>query len=157
MSENRKKYRSPQVDAGPLHNALYLSFREMVIVIPLVLAAAIWLLPYLWEKSEKFDFQEPDFRISYDLRDDYWSYRQWVDDAAENYDVMFVGDSVVWGMYTDNAHTLSHCYNAAKGRGEAANLRYRRSSSGSLEGLMADFGPRTARQEEYICISTRCG
>ncbi|MDD4818209.1 MAG: hypothetical protein PHI85_09590 [Victivallaceae bacterium] len=149
MSENRKKYRS--LKSMPVRcNALYLSFREMVIVIPLVLAAAIWLLPYLWEKSEKFDFQEPDFRISYDLRDDYWSYRQWVDYAAENYDVMFVGDSVVWGMYTDNAHTLSHCYNAQKDEAAAANLGIDGLHPVALEGLMADFGRGLRGKKIYL-------
>ena len=149
MSENKKKYRSLKSMPGRC-NALYLSFREMLIVIPLALAVSLWLLPYLWERSEKYDFQEPDFRISYDLRDDYWSYRQWGDYAAEKYDVMFVGDSVVWGMYTDNFHTLSHYYNEKKGEPAAANLGIDGLHPVALEGLMADFGRGLRDRKIYL-------
>jgi hypothetical protein len=150
MSDGKKKkYRS--LKSMPFGgNALRLSWKELLFVVPAALALAFWVIPYLYGKWETFDFSEPDFRISYNFRDDYWVYEKWADYAARNRDVLFVGDSVIWGMYTDNAHTLSACYNRLKGRQVAANLGIDGLHPVALEGLMRDFGGAIRDRKVYL-------
>jgi len=119
-------------------------------VVPAALVLALWVIPHLYGKWEQFDFGESNFRISYDFRDDYWVYGKWAEYAAKNCEVMFVGDSVIWGMYTDNDHTLSACYNAQKGKPVAANLGIDGLHPVALEGLMRDFGGAIRNKKVYL-------
>ncbi len=147
--EKKRRYRS--LKAMPFGgNALRLSWREMLVVVPAALVLALWVIPYLYGKWEQFDFGEPNFRISDDLRDDYWVYGKWAEYAAKNREVMFVGDSVIWGMYTDNNHTLSACYNALKGKPVAANLGIDGLHPVALEGLVRDFGGAIRNKKVYL-------
>jgi len=147
--EKKKKYRS--LKAMPFGcNGLRLSWKELLVVVPSTLVLVLWLLPYCYGTWEKFNFNEPDFRISYDFRDDYWVYGKWADYAACHYDVLFIGDSVVWGMYTGNSHTLSAFYNKKKGRPAAANLGIDGLHPVALEGLLADFGGAIRHKKVYL-------
>jgi len=81
-----------------------------------------------------------DFRISYDSRDDYWVYRKWADKAAQEYPVIFLGDSVVWGMYVDSSSTLPARINSRLNRQVVANLAIDGMHSVALEGLLQSYG-----------------
>ncbi len=149
MNGKKKKYRS--LKAIPYGgNYLRLSFKELIILLPLTLLAAFYLLPFLHGKIEKFNFNTPDFRLSYNLRDDYYSYQKWAEYAAENYDVMFIGDSVIWGMYTDNEHTLAHYYNELHEKPIAANLGIDGLHPVALEGLVKHFGGAIKDKKVYL-------
>ena len=102
-------------------NGLWLRPREWAAVLPLVLAV-LWLALPRWH-ARRLDVELPkDFRLSYKLRDDYLLYRSIAEKAVRTHPALFIGDSVVWGMYVRNDHALPAVLNAKRGGGEIANL-----------------------------------
>ena len=77
--------------------------------------------PSLWHRAEKFAL-EPDYRIPHDLSNDYWLYERFAGLAADHYDTLLIGDSVVWGEYVTRQETLSHYLNELAGQERYANL-----------------------------------
>ena len=77
--------------------------------------------PSLWHHAEKFAL-EPDYRIPHDLSNDYWLYERFAGLAADHYDTLLIGDSVVWGEYVTRQETLSHYLNELAGQERFANL-----------------------------------
>ena len=113
--------RSPvERDAIALSNGIRLTGREWV---GLGLFAVVILIfaPSLWHHTEKFAL-EPDYRIPHDLSNDYWLYERFAGLAADHYDTLLIGDSVVWGEYVNRQETLSHYLNELAGEERFANL-----------------------------------
>src|SRR5262249_11807637 len=111
----------PDKPEGPTtSNGIHLSGREWlgagIFALALVLAG-----PTLWKQTEKLEV-EPDYRMPYDLSNDYWLYERYARLAAEHYDTLLVGDSVVWGQYVTREQTLSHYLNQLAGQERFANL-----------------------------------
>jgi hypothetical protein len=77
--------------------------------------------PSLWQRAETFAL-EPDYRIPHDLSNDYWLYERFAGLAAQHFDTLLVGDSVVWGEYVTRQETLSHYLNDLVGEERFANL-----------------------------------
>lgn len=77
--------------------------------------------PLLGRHAEKFAL-EPDYRIPHNLSNDYWLYECFAGLAADHYDTVLLGDSVVWGEYATRQQTLSHYLNEETGRERFANL-----------------------------------
>jgi hypothetical protein len=94
--------------------------------------------PQLWKQLEHFELQ-PDYRISHDLSNDYWLYRRFVDLAAERYDRLILGDSVVWGEYVTREQTLSHYLNVQTGSERYANLGLDGAHPLALGGLIEHY------------------
>ncbi|HEV3263514.1 MAG TPA: hypothetical protein VG013_42150, partial [Gemmataceae bacterium] len=84
-------------------NAVRLSVRQWIVVGIFTLAMVL-LSPSLWRKAEKFDL-EPDYRVPYDLSNDYWLYDRYARLAASEYDTLLIGDSVIWGQYVTRQQT----------------------------------------------------
>ena len=61
-------------------------------------AMILVLAPAVFNRAEKFAL-EPDYRIPHDLSQDYWLYECYAGLAADRYDLLLIGDSVVWGEY----------------------------------------------------------
>ena len=77
--------------------------------------------PSLWKRVETFAL-EPDYRMPHDLSNDYWLYERFAGLAADHYDTLLIGDSVVWGEYVTRQETLSHYLNELAGQERYANL-----------------------------------
>ncbi|HZU35380.1 MAG TPA: hypothetical protein VFA18_05710 [Gemmataceae bacterium] len=119
-------------------NAIRLSGRQWVVVGLLALAMIVGL-PRLWKKAETFTL-EPDYRMPYALSTDYWLYDRYARAASEQYDVLLVGDSVIWGQYVDRQHTLAHELNQLAGRERFANLGLDGVHPAALAGLLEYYG-----------------
>ncbi|MFA6101405.1 MAG: hypothetical protein WCV67_01060 [Victivallaceae bacterium] len=120
-------------------NTFRLSFKELAVTGAIIIIGVLFLLPYIWGGIEKIRTGN-EFRIAYDSRDDYWVYKKWADKAAEEYPVIFLGDSVVWGMYVDSGSTLSAKLNRKLNRQAVANLAIDGMHSVALEGLLKYYG-----------------
>lgn len=99
-------------------------------------AVAVYVLtPVAWQRAEKLE-TGPDYRIPYELANDYWLYGRIAAQAAATHDTLIIGDSVVWGQYVRPAETLSHYLNALEGRDRYANLGVDGSHPAALAGLI---------------------
>jgi hypothetical protein len=94
--------------------------------------------PSLWKHRESFAL-EPDYRMPRDLGYDYWLYERFVELAANQYDTLLLGDSVVWGEYTTRQETLSHYLNQRSGREQYANLGLDGAHPLALSGLVEHY------------------
>ena len=102
-------------------NGLRLSPRELLAVAVIVMIIVLVLLPFGHSHCLKVEL--PDhFRFSYATRDDYYLYAHVVKQAAAKYDALFLGDSVIWGMYVNNESTLTECLNRRAGKESFGNL-----------------------------------
>jgi len=119
-------------------NCLRLSLGEWLVAGIVVIAAAC-LTPMLWHRVEKF---EPglDYRLPYDLSSDYWLYQRYAEWAAERYDTLVVGDSVVWGHYVSKDNTLAAHLNRLVGKERFANLGVDGTHPAALEGMLRYYG-----------------
>src|SRR5438128_1623889 len=77
-----------------------------------VATAFVLVAPWAWTRFETFT-PEPDYRIPHELSEDYWLFERYAALAVEEYDVVILGDSVVWGEYVLPDETLSHYLNEA--------------------------------------------
>jgi hypothetical protein len=126
---------------GGLRTPYFLSPGEWLIA-GLVLAALFVFVPRLWPRLERFQ-PEPagrrpveDYRLPYQLSSDYWLYNRYCRWACSRYDVLVVGDSVVWGHYVSEHNTLSHYLNEIAGGDKFANLGVDGIHPIALEGLL---------------------
>jgi len=99
-------------------NCLRLTLGEWLFVV-VVVAVISCLAPVLWQSVEKFE-PGPDYRVPYDLSNDYYLYRRYSKLAVDQYETLVVGDSVVWGHYVSMDNTLSHYLNELAHRGGLA-------------------------------------
>ncbi|MCG2658935.1 MAG: hypothetical protein L6437_01645 [Kiritimatiellae bacterium] len=119
-------------------NAVRLSWKEWVAVCAIILLA-IALLPEILQRKDLFRHKQ-DFRIPYQLSDDYWISGQWIAFASENYPVIVLGDSVIWGQYVNKDETLTHYLNKLSGRQVAANLGVDGMHPAAMHGLIRYYG-----------------
>jgi len=115
-------------------NSIRLSLRELLVV-AIVFGVFAFLAPVLWPHAEKID-PDPDFRLGYEFSYDYYLYERYCKWAAERYDTLLVGDSVVWGHYVSKDNTLSAHLNKLTGRSRFANLGVDGTHPAALLGLL---------------------
>ncbi|HEV3084451.1 MAG TPA: hypothetical protein VGY66_32110 [Gemmataceae bacterium] len=133
-----KRHLPPELDTAARSNAIQLSGRQWLGV-GLLAMAMIVMAPTLWKQVEKFD-PEPDYRMPYELSNDYWLYDRYSRLAAQRANVLLLGDSVIWGQYVTRRETLSHCLNARAGRERFANLGLNGAHPVALAGLIEFYG-----------------
>jgi hypothetical protein len=126
-----------EIDISTISNGIRLTVREWIGV-GLVSLVFFLAAPALWRQAETFDL-EPDYRIPYDLSNDYWLYERYAKRAAAQCDTLLVGDSVVWGQYVTRQQTLSHYLNEKAGEERFANLGLDGAHPLALEGLMEHY------------------
>ena len=126
----------PEVPFGS--NCVRLSGREWIVV-GMVVSALFFLGPPLWERLEKFA-PGPDYRLPYVLSSDYWHYERYCRWASSQYETLVIGDSVVWGHYVSQDHTLSHYLNEMAGDHRFANLGVDGIHPAALDGLLRYYG-----------------
>jgi hypothetical protein len=122
------------IDTVTTSNGLRLNGREWA-GLALFAAALVLGLPRVWPAVERFE-PEADYRVPYDISNDYWHFDRYVRAAAERSEVLLFGDSVVWGQYVRPRETLAHHLNAAAGRERFANLGLDGAHPAALEGLL---------------------
>jgi lysophospholipase L1-like esterase len=118
-------------------NAVRLSASQWVIVASIVLLVII-ATPVIWNRIEPFD-ASADFRVPYDLSNDYRTYQRFVESAVGHDRILVIGDSVVWGEYVDPQHTLSHYLNLTGGQTRFANGGLNGTHPLALEGLVESY------------------
>lgn len=128
-------------------NAIRLSVWEWLIVagIILVLAAA---LPPVWRNLEGF-YPPVDYRIPYDLSEDYWLFKRYCRSENSSGKTMVIGDSVIWGHYVERDQTLSHYLNGLAGGERFVNLGLDGTHPMALLGLIRHYG-RAIKGEKVI-------
>jgi len=119
-------------------NCLRLSLAEWLVVI-IVIGVIAYLTPVLWQRVEKFE-PGPDYRLHYDLSSDYYHFQRYAEWAAERYDTLIIGDSVVWGHYVSKDNTLAAHLNRLVGKERFANLGVDGTHPAALEGLLRYYG-----------------
>jgi hypothetical protein len=117
---SKAKRASAQPEPIALSNGIRLTRREWL-GLGLFAVVIVVFTPALWRRTEKFAL-EPDYRIPHDLSNDYWLYECFAGLAADHYDTLLVGDSVVWGEYVTRQETLAHYLNELTGKERFANL-----------------------------------
>jgi hypothetical protein len=103
-------------------------------IVGAVVAVALAAGPIAWH-DQAAPPTGADYRIPYDLSEDYWLYSQLADQRARDADVLVVGDSVIWGQYVAPDGTLSHYLSARTGR-RFANMGLNGTHPLALEGLI---------------------
>jgi hypothetical protein len=112
---------APGGEPTPLSaNALQLSPREWLAALGLL--AGILLVFFALRPKIASPQLAADYRIPYPLTDHYDLYERYSVLAASRYDVLLVGDSVVWGQCCDRDQTLAHHLNSLSGSERFANL-----------------------------------
>jgi len=119
-------------------NCVRLLGREWIIIVAVILAL-FCLGPALWDRIEKFE-PEPDYRLPYQLSNDYWLYKRYCRWACSRNKTLVIGDSVIWGHYVPKDNTLSHYLNEITGRAQFANLGVDGIHPVALAGLLRYYG-----------------
>ena len=134
MGQVEARHPEPEIASS---NAIRLSGREWLIVAAFALALFV-LTPVCWQRVERLEPQ-PDYRIPYDLSNDYWLFTRCADAAVAANDAVLIGDSVIWGQYVTREQTLSHYLNELAGRQRFANLGVDGAHPVALAGLLEHY------------------
>jgi hypothetical protein len=124
-------------DETVLSNSFRLSIGQWLVV-GLFSMLVVVVAPRLWKQVESFPL-EPDYRIPHELANDYWLYERFAGMAADHYDTVLLGDSVIWGEYVTRDQTLSHYLNKFAGKERFANLGLDGAHPLALAGLVEHY------------------
>lgn len=119
-------------------NAIRLNLWELGLAALIVVVGVLFIGPMAWRHLESCEYGS-NFRLAEKFRDDYWAYGKWSEKAIEKHPVVFLGDSVVWGMYVDSKNTLPAKMNAILGEERIANLAINGLHSVALKGLLENY------------------
>ncbi len=121
-------------------NALILGVREWLAAI-VITAAVTAVIYYGWGSWERYE-PGPDHRETCwaELQSDYWAYMRWMKRAREDYDIMLLGDSVIWGQEVPNNQTISHYINEYLGAPRVANLGNDGLFMAGINGIVHHYG-----------------
>jgi hypothetical protein len=134
MSEHTSQ-NDPNLNA--VSNAIHLSGRQWIGV-GFFTAAFILIAPMAWKQVEPMDV-EKDYRMPFNLNEDYWLYDRYSRIVSLNYETALLGDSVVWGQYVTRRQTLSHYLNEEAGRERFADLGLNGAHPTALASLVEHY------------------
>jgi hypothetical protein len=140
----------PPAESGAVafSNGIRLTGRQWL-GLGLFAAMMLVLAPAAFNRAEKFAL-EPDYRIPHDLSQDYWLYECYAGLAADRYDLLLIGDSVVWGEYVTPRETLSHDLNELAGRERCANLGLDGAHPLALGGLVEFYAQQVSGKDVLL-------
>jgi len=140
---------SPAVQEVPFGvNEVRLDARQWAAAL-LMTAVVLLLTPSVWQRWERFE-TGPDYRLPYQLSNDYWLYGRRVDQVVEMDKVLLLGDSVVWGEYVAADGTLAHFLNDQAGATDRfVNLGLNGLFPLAEEGLIDYYG-QSLRHEKIL-------
>ena len=133
-------------------NGLWLKPWEWAAVLAVTLIVVWGVLPWWHARHLNIDLPK-DFRLSYKLRDDYLLYKSVAAKVVETHPALFIGDSVVWGMYVKNDHTLPAILNAKCGGEEIGNLAVDGLHPVVMESLMREYGKDICDRVVYVYLN----
>jgi hypothetical protein len=137
---------APNVTA--FSNGIRLSLREWLGV-GLFTVLFAGFAPVLWKQAEPFT-PGPDYRMVHALGNDYWLYERWAELAADRFETVLIGDSVVWGEYVTAPETLSHYLNELTGGERYGNLGLDGAHPLALAALVEHYAGRIADKEVVL-------
>ncbi len=70
------------------------------------------------------------------MGEDYFLYKRYVKDISSKITIPVIGDSVIWGHYTDNDHTLSASLNSISGKYKFTNMGLDGIHPAAMNGLI---------------------
>ena len=117
---------------------IWLSVREWLVAFG-ILIVIVLALPPVWRGLEVFS-PSVDYRIPYDLSEDYWLFKQFSRLFCNQGKTLVIGDSVVWGHYVGRDQTLSHHLNELAGKEQFVNLGLDGTHPMALYGLLRHYG-----------------
>ena len=122
------------------------------IIVGIICSAFLYFTPAFWGRIEKFS-PGPNYRIPYDLSNDYWLYRRYCryysakrrsaakhESANSQNEIPVIGDSVIWGHFVPRDKTLSHYLNEISDDTPFINLGLDGIHPAAMEGLLRYFG-----------------
>jgi len=118
-------------------NAVRLSIREWGVVLA-VMALGAFLISPLWMRMERFELLV-DYRIPFELSEDYWFFDRYCGVAAKANKTLVFGDSFVWGQYVDGGESLTHFLNQEAGSEKFVNAGLDGAHPMALEGLIEHY------------------
>jgi hypothetical protein len=142
MGERDGKATAAESEEIEFSNGIRLNGRQWL-GLGLFAVVILGFAPMLGRHAEKFAL-EPDYRIPYDLSNDYWLYECFAGLAANHYDTVLIGDSIIWGEYVTRQQTLSHYLNEEMGRERCANLGLNGAHPLALGGLIEFYAEQVS-------------
>jgi hypothetical protein len=109
------------------------------LILAVALPALVALGPLVWNRIEAFN-PTVDYRVPYELSNDYWLYQRYCHRVCEQSKILVVGDSVVWGHYVEPDQTLSHYLNELAGGDRFVNLGAEGTHPAAFQGLLRYYG-----------------
>jgi hypothetical protein len=145
--DNEKKPYDPLL----ITNEMRLNLRLWVIVLAIV-TLVIVATPRFWKQIERFE-TGADYRIPYQLSNDYWLYNWRLQKIAAAKPVVVLGDSVVWGQYVKSDGTLPHFLNQQSSEPDRfVNAGVNGLFPLAMEGLVRYYGtPLHDRKVIVVC------
>jgi hypothetical protein len=128
-------------------NGIRLSVREWLVAVGIIIVIVL-VLPPVWRGLEVFS-PSADYRIPYDLSEDYWLFKQYSRSVCGQGKTLVIGDSVVWGHYVGRDQTLSHHLNEHVEKDQFVNLGLDGSHPMALYGLLRHYG-KAVKGEKVI-------
>jgi len=124
--------------AGPFSsNAVRLSIREWLGLLLLFVLVAAFAGP-IWKRLEVFE-PSADYRIPYDMSEDYWLFDRYCREAGKSDKTFVIGDSFVWGQYVRKEESLSHFLNQQAGSERFINAGLDGTHPLALDGLIKHY------------------
>ena len=138
-----------QGDGLLITNEQRLNLRQWAVVLVVVTLVAL-VTPRLWKHLERFD-TACDYRIPYQLSNDYWLFEWRLQQSAAAKPIVVLGDSVVWGEYVKADGTLPHFLNQQAAQPERfINAGVNGLFPLSLEGLLRHYGGALHRRKVIV-------
>ncbi len=146
---------NPRPDAGTdppfASHEIRLSGSQWLIAL-LLMMLIMWAMPLAWKRIEGFA-PDADYRLPYQLSHDYWLFSQYCQRAAQDHEVLILGDSVVWGHYVSPTESLSHHLNARTNRQSFANMGIDGIHPVALAGLVRYYGQAISNKKVILCFN----
>ncbi|RJP29944.1 MAG: hypothetical protein C4527_10730 [Candidatus Omnitrophota bacterium] len=138
-NETTTKEIQPEIAEVPYGSHLIrLSFREWIAA-GILLVIVYTFLPRLWNQFEPMEIG-PDYRIPYQLSNDYWIFQRYIHLLRESNNTYVIGDSAIWGEYVTPEQTFSHFLNERNGQTHFINAGVNGIHPAALEGLIRYYG-----------------
>lgn len=123
----------------PITNEMRLGLRQWAATLAIVATVAV-ATPSIWRHVERFETVR-DYRIPFQLSDDYWLYDWRLQETAEGAPIIVLGDSVVWGEYVKADGTLPHFLSReARQPDRFVNAAVNGLFPLAMEGLVRNYG-----------------
>ena len=129
-------------------NEIRLCWYEWIVAL-VIIAILFYLVPAGWERMETFA-QDGNYRISYELSNNYWLYSRYCRSVCSQDKILIIGDSVVWGQYVDKEHTLSHYLNELAGEERFANMGVDGLHPVAMAGLLNYYGKAVSEKNVIL-------